>query len=65
MLCAAALIIGVWVPVVVKPAAGLLALLMLGAVAMHIRVGDPPAKSAPAATVLVMCLLVILFKTVG
>jgi len=65
VLCAAGLIVGVWAPVLVKPAAGLLALLMVGAVAMHIKVKDPLAKSVPAVTVLVLCLLVLLFKSTG
>ncbi len=62
VLCAALLIIGVWISVVVKPAAAGLAVLMLGAILMHIKAKDSPQKSVPAATVLVMCLIVILFQ---
>jgi hypothetical protein len=49
------LIAGVWVeelPVTI--AAGVVAVLMLGAIAMHVKVGDAPKKAAPAATMLVL-----------
>ena len=59
ILCAALLIVGVWVSAVVKPAAFGLAVLMLGAILVHIKVKDSPQKSAPAATMLVMCLLIL------
>ena len=58
LLCAAGLVIGIWVPSVALPAAAGLAVLMLGAIAMHIKVKDPLKKSLPALTMLVMCLLV-------
>jgi hypothetical protein len=35
------------------------AVLMLGAVAMHFKVGDPFKKSVPALAVLVLCVTVI------
>jgi len=38
----------------VVPAAGVLAILMLGALAMHIKVGDPISKSVPAFCMLAM-----------
>jgi len=53
---AVALIAGLWMPVVVFPAALLLGGLMLGAVAMHVKIRDPLLKSMPA---LVMLLLAI------
>jgi uncharacterized membrane protein YphA (DoxX/SURF4 family) len=43
----------------VLPAAILVALLMAGAVAMHVKVGDPFKKSLPALAVLVLCALII------
>ena len=58
LLCAAGLIVGIWVPAVTLPAAAGLAVLMLGAIAMHIKVKDPLKKSLPALTMLVLCLLV-------
>jgi uncharacterized membrane protein YphA (DoxX/SURF4 family) len=49
---AIALLIGLFVPKVVRPAALGLAAFMLGAIGMHIKVGDPLKRSAPAITVL-------------
>jgi hypothetical protein len=55
------LIIGLWVPVVVVPTALVVGTLMLGAVAMHLRLHDSMKKTAPAFTMLVLatslCLL--------
>ena len=55
------LIVGLWVDVLVTPSAGLLALLMVGAVAMHYRVGDRPKKALPATSVLVLSVLALVF----
>lgn len=60
LLFAVLLIAGIWFPHLTKPAAAGVALLMLGAVFMHFRVKDPPKKSLPAFTMLVLCLLVVL-----
>jgi hypothetical protein len=35
-----------------------MAVLMAGAVSMHLKVQDPPLKSLPAATLLLLCLIV-------
>lgn len=51
---ALALLIGIWVPELVMPAAALLVALMLGAVAMHFKVSDPLKRTAPAFTMLVL-----------
>lgn len=59
LVCATALIVGIWVPVVTAPAAIGLAVLMMGAVAMHLKVRDPLQRSLPALTLLVLCLLVV------
>lgn len=58
LLLAASLLAGIWVPVLTQPAAVGLAILMAGAVAMHFKVKDPPKKSLPAFTMLVLCLFV-------
>jgi len=58
--CALALITGVWFPQVTAPAALSLAALMFGALAMHLKVKDPPSKSMPAFALLVLSLLVAL-----
>ncbi len=49
-----ALLAGLWVPQVVLPAAAIVAVLMVGAVAMHMRIGDPLVRSMPAAVMLVL-----------
>lgn len=58
LLCAACLIVGIWFPALTQPAAIALAILMLGAVTMHVKVKDPVKKSLPALTMLVLCLIV-------
>jgi uncharacterized membrane protein YphA (DoxX/SURF4 family) len=60
LLCATLLIVGVFVPALSRPAAVGLAVLMLGAVTMHLKVGDPPRKSLPALAMLALCLVVTL-----
>ncbi len=54
------LLVGLWLPQVVAPAAIGMALLMAGAVSMHVRVGDPPKRAAPAAAMLAMSIFVAL-----
>ena len=56
---ALALIAGIWFPVLVLPAAALICILMLGALAMHAKIGDPPRKSLPAVGMLAMCLFIV------
>ena len=56
---AIALLIGLFLPAFVAPAASLLVLLMLGALAMHIKVKDPLKKSLPAAGVLLLCIAIL------
>jgi uncharacterized membrane protein YphA (DoxX/SURF4 family) len=58
LLCAAGLIVGIWVPQLVRPSAIGLAVLMLGAVSMHVKIGDPVKKSLPAFTMLVLSVLI-------
>ena len=59
LLCAALLIAGIWIPTLVQPAALVIAALMLGAIAMHLRVRDPLLRSMPALCLLVMALIVV------
>ncbi len=54
---AALMIIGFWVPMVVYPASVLLVLLMIGAVAMHIKVRDPFIRAVPALLMLIMAVV--------
>ena len=58
LLFAACLIAGIWFPALTRPAAIGIAILMLGAVAMHIKVKDPLKKSLPALTMLVLSVFV-------
>ena len=48
------LIAGVWLDLPVAVAAGIVALLMAGAIAMHVKVRDPAMKALPASLMLVM-----------
>lgn len=59
LILATLLIAGIWVPSLVKPAAMGMAILMLGAIVMHFKVKDAPLKSLPAATFLVLSLILI------
>ena len=54
------LIAAIWIPQLATPAAPGLGLLMLGALAMHLRVKDPIQKSLPALTVLFLCAAIVL-----
>lgn len=60
---AACLIAGIWWPVLITPAALGIALLMIGAIAMHIKVQDPMKKSFPAATMLILVLFIAAGRT--
>ena len=62
---AVALIVGVWVPGLVFPAAGVVAVLMLGAILMHLKVKDPWTKSVPAFMMLVMSAALLLLRWSG
>ena len=54
------LIVGVWVEALTRPAAILLGLLMVGAIGMHLRVGDRIKKAAPAISVLSLSILALI-----
>lgn len=51
---AVALLLGFWIPELVRPSAMLVGVLMVGAVGMHFKVGDPIMKSVPALAMLAM-----------
>ena len=51
------LLVGLWIPELVLPAGLGMAALMLGAIAMHVKVADPPKRALPAAAMLVLSLL--------
>ena len=54
IVCGVLLLVGMAYPPVVLPAAAVIAVLMMGAVAMHLKVGDPVSKYVPAALMLAM-----------
>jgi uncharacterized membrane protein YphA (DoxX/SURF4 family) len=56
---ALALLAGLLYPTLVLPAAVVVAVLMAGAVAMHVKVGDPAKKSLPALAVLSLSAVII------
>ena len=62
---ALALIAGIWYRPLVLPAALLICVLMLGALAMHVRIHDPLRKSAPAAGMLVLAVFIALGSVYG
>lgn len=49
---ASAMLAGLFVPKLTRPASAGLAALMVGAVGMHVKVGDPVKRSIPALSVL-------------
>jgi hypothetical protein len=52
--CAILFVAGIWLPRAVAPTAAVLALLMLGAIFMHMKVRDPLVRSLPATLMLGM-----------
>jgi uncharacterized membrane protein YphA (DoxX/SURF4 family) len=62
---AIALIAGIWYRVLVLPAALLIVVLMLGALAMHVKIHDPLRKSAPAAGMLALAVVIVLGSVYG
>jgi uncharacterized membrane protein YkgB len=59
LLAALAILVSIWVPHLAFYGATLMAVLMLGAIAMHIKVSDPLKKSLPAFIFLILSLFII------
>lgn len=53
------LLIGFLEPALVLPSAAGIALLMVGALMMHVKIGDPPKRSLPALIMLGLSLLIL------
>lgn len=53
------LMVAIWYPQLLRPAAVGLATLLTGSVLMHIKIKDPIIKSFPAFTFIMMCLFLI------
>ena len=62
VLFALLLLVSIWYPELTSPAAGGMAILMAGAVSMHIRVKDPIKKSFPAFSFMLLSLLLVFFN---
>lgn len=56
------LIVGVWVPGLVRLPAAVVAVLMVGALAMHAKAKDPVSKYLPALSVLLMSVAILLLN---
>ena len=56
------LLAGLWLALPVRPAAMVVLALMLGAIAMHVKVGDPLVKSVPAVLMLAMSTGIVLLR---
>lgn len=56
------LLVGIWIDALVVPAAALLALLMVGALVMHLKVKDPAVRSLPALLMLAMSATLLVLK---
>ena len=61
LLSATLLLVGIYYPVLVMPAAVMMIILMSGAFIMHLKVKDPLKKAAPALSLLVLSILVLVF----
>ena len=64
ILFALGLVISVWHPFLATPSAAGMAILMAGAVSMHIRVKDSLKKSFPAFSFLLLSLLIMFYHSV-
>ncbi len=53
------LIAGIWIPVLIRPPALVVAALMVGALAMHAKAKDPLIKSVPALLMLLMAVAIV------
>lgn len=59
LLAALALFFGLRFKRIVVPSTQIIAVLMIGAIAMHLKVADPLLKSLPAIGMLSMCLIIL------
>ena len=59
LLAAVGLIVGLKVSKTVKPSTQIIAVLMFGAIAMHLKIGDPIVRSLPAIAMLTMCVIIL------
>ena len=62
LLIAVCLLLGFWLPRLIFPSSLVLCVLMLGALAMHLKVSDPLKKSLPAILMLAMSIALCLLS---
>ena len=58
---AVGLLVGLWFPALVFPCGVGMTILMLGAVAMHVKVHDRPIRALPALVMLVLSVLIVIY----
>jgi uncharacterized membrane protein YphA (DoxX/SURF4 family) len=54
------LLLGLFLPFLIKPSAAILIILMLGAIAMHLKIKDPLMRSLPAGCILLLSVLILI-----
>lgn len=63
VILATTLLLSIWYPELSIPSALGMAVLMLGAIAMHFKANDPSIRSFPALSILIACILIIVLET--
>lgn len=59
VLAAIGLILAIWFPILLKPSATVLGVLLMGSVMMHVKIKDPIKKSIPALLFLAICIYLV------
>ena len=62
VLFATLLLVSIWLEIFAIPAAAGMSILMLGAIIMHFKIGDPIKKSFPAFSFLVLSAVIIIYQ---
>ena len=65
LLASTLLLVGLFRKQLITPAATTIAILMIGAIAMHLKVGDPLMRSLPAAMMLLMSIGILSLKKIS
>jgi FtsH-binding integral membrane protein len=60
VLSASLILISIWYPSLLLYGAGVMTILMIGAIVMHVKVKDPLQKSLPAALMLLMSVILLI-----
>ena len=61
VLAATGVFVGIWIPELTMVSAAVLGLMMLGAFTMHMKIHDSLKQAMPSLTLLIFCVLIILF----